>query len=183
MTHATTNSSLAFIDLSINKSIDFIASTIRQLLQLIICLVFIVVVGKIISFFSSKTAPAEAQIHDKEILKQEINVETEPEALNEQTECAPSNPSGWDSESIQDPSVPYLEIQSSNVTAKTMRKQLKRKCISVGPIMLTPNSELQIVRTVNAEEREERYRYDILPMESTNREETTAVNVCVPCNF
>lgn len=181
MQGTTANSTLSFIDLSINKSIDFIATTIHQLLQLIFCLVSIMVVGKIVSFFVSKTSPAE---NIEENVK--ADVEPEPEKDAEKPE---KEPSGWDSEPISDdPLPPPLEILSSNVTAKVMKKQFRRKCISVGPIMLTPNSKSQIIRTLNVEEREERYRYDILPLDTTPKEDaTTAENVqcgeCVPCAF
>lgn len=176
------NSTLNFIDLSINKSIDFIATTFRQLFQLIFCFLLILVVGKIINFFTYKTQHAENEINP---LKEEIDVEIEPEAHNEQQpKVSTSEPSGWDSEPIREPPKALIEVHSSNVTAKTMKKQFKRKCLSVGPIMLTPNS--QIIRTLDCEEREERFRYDILPLDtstSTTTESTTAENVCVPCWF
>lgn len=175
-----TNSTLNFIDLSINKSIDFIATTIYQLLQLIFCLLSIIVVGKIISFFVSKTAPPE---NEQENVKLESEAKTEPEIDKEPEKNAVKQLTGWDSEPINDNSPPPpLEIPSTNVTAKVMKRQFRRKCMSVGPVMLTPNS--QIVRTLNVEEREERYRYDILPLDTTPKDETTtAENVCVPCAF
>lgn len=181
---AATNSTLNFIDLSINKSIDFIATTIHQLMQLIFCLLSIMVVGKLISFFVSKTALAE---NANETLKLEVETKKEPEEDKEKQENVVKELSGWDSEPINDnddPSPPPLEIPSSNVTAKVMKKQFRRKCISVGPVMLTPNVNSQIIRTLNVEEREERYRYDILPLDLTSKEDaTTAENVCVPCAF
>lgn len=180
MPSETTNSTLNFIDLSVNKSIDFIAATIYQLLQLIFCLVSIMVVGKLISYFVSKTTLAE---NVNENLKLEIETETEPGVEKEKQDNVVKEFSGWDSEPINDdPPQPPLEIPSSNVTAKVMKKQFRRKCISVGPVMLTPNS--QIIRTLNVEEREERYRYDILPLDTSPKEDaTTAENVCVPCAF
>jgi hypothetical protein len=58
---------------------------------------------------------------------------------------------------------------------------LKRKCMSVGPILLNPNS--QIVRSLNADDREERYTYNILPRETlitTTSDSSDRVDVCVP---
>lgn len=135
-------------------------------------------VGKVISLFVSKTATAE---NENTKLKPEIEVEAEPEEAKKRLESPLKEFSGWESEPISDePPPPPLEVPSSNVTAKVMKRQFRRKCISVGPVMLTPNS--QIIRTLNVEEREERYRYDILPLD-TNDETTTAENVCVPCAF
>lgn len=173
------NSTLNYIDLSINKSIDFITTTFRQLFQLIFCFLLILVVGKIINFFTLKTQHAENESNST--VKEEIDSEIEPEASNEEQKEPAKEPTGWDSEPIKDSLVTALEIPSSNVTAKTMKKQFRRKCMSVGPIMLTPNS--QIIRTLDYEEREERFRYDILPLDSTTIETATAENVCVPCWF
>lgn len=170
------NVTLSFIDLSINKSIDFITTTIRQLFQLIFCLVSIVVVSRIINFFVVK--PTSTETKAKENLNQEVSEEKGAEARKEETL---KKSSGWDSESIQDPASLALEVPSSNIAARRIKKQLKRKCMSVGPIMLTPNS--QIVRTLDVEEREERYRYDILPLDTSTQQSTTADNVCVPCGF
>lgn len=173
-----TNSTLNFLDSPVNKSIDFIASTIRQLIQLIFCLVSIMVVGKLINFFMVKAPQPEPEA---EVLNAEVEGEAEPEVFEEAKE-----PSGWDSESIVDPPTPSLEVPSKKVSTKTMKKQFKRKCMSVGPIMLTPTS--QIVRSLNVEEGEERYRYDILPLDrsaTTDMADAAAVadNVCVPCDF
>lgn len=179
MSSEATNSTLDFIDLSVNKSIDFIANSIYQLLQLIFCLMSIMVVGKLINFFVSKTTPAENEVEN---VKLESEAEIEPEVVKEKQENAAKELTGWDSEPINDDPLPHpLEIPPTSVTAKVMKRQFRRKCMSVGPIMLTPNS--QIVRTLNVEEREERYRYDILPLEATSQETTTAENVCVPYCF
>jgi hypothetical protein len=175
MPSEATNSTLNFIDLSVNKSIDFIANLIYQLFQLIFCLMSIMVVGKLISFFVSKTTPAE---NEKESVKLESEAKIEPEVVEEKQKNAAKELTGWDSEPINDDPLPQpLEILPSGVTAKVTKRQFRRKCMSVGPIMLTPNS--QIVRTLNVEEREERYHYDILPLETTSQETTTAENVCV----
>ena len=169
------NLTLTFIDLSINKSIDFITTTARQLFQLIFCLVFVMVVTRIINLFAQKPTGAANET---------INTQQEIEEVKEPLDVCKENivkePSGWDSESIQEPALPF-EVPPSNIAAKRMKKQLKRKCMSVGPIMLTPTS--QIVRSLDVEEREERYRYDILPLDTSTQPSTTADNVCVPCGF
>lgn len=156
-----TNSTLNIIDLSINKSIDFIASAVRQLFQLIFCLLSILVLGKLVKLFMSKEPPVEVQ---NEPMKQEIS-ETEQDVQGKVEKESVKELSGWDSESINDVSTPSFEIPSSNVTAKAIKKQLKKKSMSIGPIMLTSNS--QIVRTLNHEEGEERFRYDVLPLDTT----------------
>lgn len=171
------NSTHNIIDLSINKSIDFIAATVYQLFQLIFCLVFIIFVGKIVSIFVSNTAPTENEVAN---LKLDVEATTEPEENENEEKLAEKELTGWESEPIPgDPIPPTLEIPSSNVSAKVMKKQYRRKCLSVGPIMLTPNS--QIIRTLNVEEREERYRYDILPLDTPKDDPESAANVCVPC--
>lgn len=174
------NTTLNFIDLSINKSIDFINSSVRQLAQLIFCLVFIMVVGRVINFFMIKTQLAENQPESDD---KKIEPEDEPEVCTElPREIIKKEASGWESELIVDSHTPPLELAATQVTAKTIKKQLRRKCMSVGPILLTPTS--QIVRTLDAEEREERYRYDIVPLDSTAAKEaaaTMADDVCVPC--
>lgn len=184
---AAANTTLNFIDLSINKSIDFITTTFRQLFQLIFCFLLILVVGKIINFFTPNHTQ-HAPSNETNPLKEEIDVEIEPDVHNENKKISVKEPSGWDSEPIKEPLITPLDIPSSNVTAKTMKKQFKRKCMSVGPVMLTPNS--QIIRTLDCEEREERFRYDIFPLDTTTMmttttttESATAENVCVPCRF
>lgn len=175
MTFESSNSTENFFDLSINKSIDFIATAFYQLLQLIFCLVIIVLVGKFVSL-ASKTASTD---HKSE----ESKVETE--SKEEIEELVEEKLSGWESEQIsKDPFSPPIEIPSSKAQAKVIKKQLKRKCMSVGPIMLTPPNS-QIIRTLNVEDREERYRYelhyDILPPDTSKDENELAENVCVPC--
>lgn len=172
---STQNLTLSFIDLSIHKSIDFITTTTRQLFQLIFCLVSIVVVSRLINYFVQKPPSVENKAED---LKPEGDAEKEEEVCKEEIV---KETSGWESEPIQESSEPVIEVPSSNLTAKRIKKQLKRKCMSVGPIMLTPNS--QIVRTLDVEEREERYRYDILPVDASTHQTTTADNVCVPCGL
>lgn len=163
-----------FIDSSINKSIDFISTAIHQLFQFIFCLMSIMVVGKLINFFLSKTSIAEIE---EEVTVQNVKAEQENEASIEKKGVPIT---GWDSEPLQESSLPSHDPPSSIITSKTMKKQLRRKCMSVGPVMLTPTS--QIVRTLDVEDREERYRFDILPLDapSNANESETAENVCVP---
>jgi len=164
----------SFIDASINQSIEFIANTLRQFFQLIFCLITLLVVGRIINFFVSK-AQREENAETKAV-DEEVKVESEPEVDKDQEKKPEVELTGWDSEPLQNDfaAKKSVEIRPSNVMAKSMKRQLKRKCISVGPVMLTPNS--QIIRSLDADEREERYRYDILPVDSTD----VADNVCVP---
>lgn len=118
-------------------------------------------VGKLINFFISKTSPVT---NDEAPVEEIVNVETEPVELKASEEEAAAPP-GWESETIHEP---LLSSTTSNVTAKAIKRQLRRKCISVGPVLLS--SELQIIRKQNFEDREERYRYDIVPVDSTTQE-------------
>lgn len=159
------NASFSFIDTSINKSIDFIADTIRQLFQLISCAVTVLVIGKLINYFLTKTTRVE---NGPEKLK-EVEKDNETNVAEEKSELS----TDWESEPIPDSSLTQPLEKPKNLTAKTIRRNLRRKCISVGPIMLTPSS--QVIRTLDVEEREERYRYVVMP------ETTSAEHVCVPC--
>lgn len=174
MQQVPANTTLTFIDSSINKSIDFITTAIYQLFQLIFCLLSIMVVGKLINFLMSKTSIVEIE---EEVAEQSLKVELENVAAVEKKDVRIT---GWDSEPLQESPLPSHNPPSSIISSRTMKKQLRRKCMSVGPVMLTPTS--QIVRTLDVEDREERYRYDILPLDapSNSNESETAENVCVP---
>lgn len=161
----------ALIDDSINRTMDIINTIIRQILQLILCLVSIIVIGKFVSILIAKK--------DKNPLKSEVQTEAnenhdEPKVV-EKIDNMPKM-SDWDSEIIDDES-PVM-IPKPHIMSQVHRNSLqqiklpRRKCMSVGPVMLTPHA--QIVRTIHVEDREERYCYDIKPIDATE-------NVCVQC--
>jgi hypothetical protein len=185
---STQNSSISFnlLDLTVDKSIDMISQTFRQVFQLIFCFIFLFVVGKLSSFLNSQfsssqtTSPDDQQNSD--LIGEESDVEPKkispPEsAVDEKVERILNANNGWESEQLKDsPS----NNKSKNLQSKTINKQLKRKCMSVGPVLLTPTS--QIIRSLNAEDREERYTYNILPRETliTTTDSSDRVDVCVP---
>ncbi|CRL07600.1 CLUMA_CG020565, isoform A [Clunio marinus] len=177
------NSTFDFIDLSINKSIDFVVQTVKQIFGLIFCLVSMLLIGRILNSLLSKPVE-EKKIEIKEDQQQsEIKEEILKNSAEVSSEVKQESPereiSGWESQPLHEPRILCHEITSSNLTAKTIKKQLKRKCMSVGPIMLSPNS--QIVRTLNVEDREERYHYDILPVDTVKTVEgEVAENVSEP---
>lgn len=148
------NATLNFIDTSINKSIDFLADTLRQLFQLISCLVTAFVIAKLVNYFMTKTPRVEAVPETpKEVEKDKENVveKSEQQLLS----------ADWESEPIPDSALTQPIEKPKNLTAKAIKRNFRRKCISVGPIMLTPSS--QVIRTLDVEEREERYRYVVMP--------------------
>jgi hypothetical protein len=168
----TENSTISILlDSTLDKSIDFVATVTTQIVQLILCFLVIVVVCKVVNFLSS------AQVNKEDEKVVEENVQGEPKAEAEANQAPVLEKDGWDSEPLQDSNVQLCspEIRPPNTRFKAINKHLKRKCISVGPVMLSPNA--QLVATLNADEREERYRYDILPLEPSTKTETE----CVPC--
>jgi hypothetical protein len=160
---------------SFAESIDFIANAFQQLFQLISCLVVIIVVGKVINLFASSTPPTTTEAKSAD---QEVETVTEPPAVVKESEVVEAI--GWASEPLQDAlEVPIVtEVRSPHVLSRSIKKQLKRKCISVGPVMLTQNHK--IIRSFDAEEREERYRYDVLPLEPSIATDIECVKSNVP---
>lgn len=187
------NATLNIIDTTINRSMEFVSTAINQVLQLIFCLLAVVTFARLVNILiprrseesiaiAPKTPPApESATNEKEKAENEEKIEPKIDTKEDKKLL-----SGWESESIVDSPQPQLEVPQ-----KVIKQQLKipkRKCISVGPVMLTPHS--QIIRKFNVEEREERYRYDILPLNSPHVTNQTAeaqqavvdiINVCVFC--
>jgi hypothetical protein len=155
MPQQSANTTITFIDTTISQSMEFLSTLMHQVLQLIFCLLALIAVGR---YVSSHTARRHS------VAQSDESVGTVPEDVKVDEEV-PS--SGWESEPME------TERPQLEVPPKVIKQKLnipRRKCISVGPVMLTPNS--QIIRKVNVEEREERYRYDILPLNTDH--------VCVP---
>jgi hypothetical protein len=197
----SSNSSISFnlLDLTVDKSIDMISTTFRQVFQLIFCFVFLFFVGKLTSFLNSQfsnpqttTTITTTQTTSSESENSELIGENN---VKPKTVSPPENKidvgdgkvddanSGWESEQLKDDVLdrPDSPSKSTKFPSKTINKQLKRKCMSVGPVLLTPNS--QLVRSLNAEDREERYTYNILPRETlitTTTDSSDRVDVCVP---
>jgi hypothetical protein len=138
---------------------ELLATTANQVMQLIFCLLAVVIFARLVNFLlTRRPIEVENSENENEIIPKE----------DEKIEVKEEIKSGWESEIINDnveSQKPQLEVP-----CKVVKQQLKiprRKCISVGPVMLTPNS--QIIRKLNVEEREERYRYDILPINSPSK--------------
>lgn len=175
------NATQNFIDTTINRSLEFVSTTINQVLELIFCLLAVITFVRLVSIFYTRRPENVENVPEKSEEDVKVTEKVKIEEKIEQPELKeePKVLSGWESESIVDKQ-PQLEVPQ-----KVIKQQLKiprRKCISVGPVLLTPNS--QIIRNINVEEREERYRYDILPINSPqlNQIDTAIVdiiNVCV----
>ncbi|KAG5669700.1 hypothetical protein PVAND_017582 [Polypedilum vanderplanki] len=157
----SSNVTLSFID----STIDIVSTSINQLFQLIFCLLAVATFARIVNFFFLEKSQFNSNINEQIQGNNEKVIEDikkEETKLNVK-EIIPQS-SGWESESIIESVQPQLEV--SQKVIKQQLKIPKRKCMSVGPILLTPNS--QIIRKLNVEEREERYRYDILPLNNEN---------------
>lgn len=166
----TENSTIStLLDSTVNKSIDFVSTLTAQILQLTLCFLVIVVVCKVVNFLSA----AQVNKDDEKVVEE--NEQCEPKAEAEANQDPVLEKDGWDSEPLQDSNVQLCskEVRQPSTRFKGINKHLKRKCISVGPVLLSPNA--QLVRSLNADEREERYRYDILQLEPATKIETECV--------
>jgi len=175
------NATQNFIDTTINRSLEFVSTTINQVLELIFCLLAVITLVRLFGIFYTRRPENVENVPEKSEEDVKVTEKVKIEEKIEQPELKeePKVLSGWESESIVDKQ-PQLEVPQ-----KVIKQQLKipkRKCISVGPVLLTPNS--QIIRNINVEEREERYRYDILPINSPQLNQidkaiVDIINVCV----
>lgn len=155
---------------SIAKPID---AAFRQFLKLFVCFTVVMLIGKVINFLTKNETQDQQQdeMHAEEI---ETKEEQAIVARENQKKTVEPQAAGWDSEELEVNVNKSSEIV--NVSAQKI-KQIRRKCISVGPVMhLTTNS--QFIRTLNIEDREERYHYDILPLE-TSADTEMVEDVCV----
>lgn len=149
-----TNDSSTFTLL--DTSMEILTTTVNQVIQLIFCLLGVVVFARIIIFLLTRR-PIKNDTNENLEIKQYPKIDEKTIEMKE------SLKTGWESETFESEAntlKPQLEVPT-----KVIKQQLRiprRKCVSVGPVMLTPNS--QIIRKLNVEEREERYRYDILPL-------------------
>lgn len=202
--NTSTSFNLLF-DLTVDKSIDLIFTTCRQVFQLLICFAIMFLIGKLSSYlnFASTAACSNDSEHDtsnesetsdensSDRLKEDdsksesivqYSLHRQMEEKKEDT-IEKSTASGWNSEQITESCNQQEEnqVQNKYLKAKNMNKHLKRKCMSVGPIMLTPNS--QLIRCLDADDREERYTYKtaVLPCDTLIANASTdRVDVCVP---
>lgn len=159
------NATFSLIDSSINKSIDFLADSIRQLFQLISCLLTVLVIGKLINYFLIKTTPVEIISDESKQVEKDDEMKIVDDKKSEH-----HLPSDWESETIPNSTLTQPLEKPKNLTGRTIKKNLRRKCISVGPIMLTPS---QVVRTLDVEDREERYRYVVTMPETSSGEQVS----------
>ncbi|CAG9811274.1 unnamed protein product [Chironomus riparius] len=171
------NATQNFIDTTINRSLEFVSTTINQVLELIFCLLAVITLARLVSIFYTRRPENVENEPEKveEVTKVTEKAEVEEKIEQPEPKVESKLLSGWESESIIDVKQPQLEVPQ-----KVIKQQLKiprRKCISVGPVFVTPHS--QIVRNINVEEREERYRYDILPINSPelNQIDTAIVDI------
>lgn len=208
----STSFNLLFFDLTVDKSIDLISTTFRQVFQLLICFAVMFIIGKLSCYLNivstactvSNNESIESADEQHETNESELNVpfvekenplpapiqpqqqqlqhdKTDNAAKSSKTMPNTVGSNGWDSELIpENCSQPENQVQNKYLKAKTINKHLKRKCMSVGPIMLTPDS--QLIRCLDADEREERYTYKTVPpcdaLIANNASDR--VDVCVP---
>lgn len=139
----------------IDTSLDWLSTMANQFMQLIFCLLAVISFARFISYMLARRPIVEVEVAVEEKPVEVIASKIEEVKKEEEKQ------GGWESQSFFDnPQKPHLEVTQKNIKQKL--KIPRRKCMSVGPVMLTPHS--QIIRKLNVEEREERYRYDILPI-------------------
>lgn len=153
----STLSVTAMIDSGITDLTNYIIGTLRFVVSLIMGGVVLVLLGKLINIML--TAPAVVEVVEPIETKTKVVVEV------------PFN--DWSSER----SVPATTALSVRKIIKEPIKGSRRKAISVGPVMLTPNSHL--IRSINVEDREERFHYDIVPPVPLDDGPVAPENVCV----
>ena len=172
---------VTFLESSINNSIDFVTSSVLQLLQMISCLVSVIVIGKIVGFLLNSKRPTDEIVTSDVVVVEndECKVDSKhDETINKSDEVNNDDDEAWKSFVITSDH-PNFEPQTKILSGKNLKKQIRRKCMSAGPVIL--NSSSKILRTLNVEEGEERYHYDVLdPKTLTQNDDSTAENVCVP---
>lgn len=171
------NATITTFDFYINKSIEFVSSTVAQLFHLLLGLISVILIGKFMGFLFTKDQKAEAV--EAELKVEESDVKVDGKKLKNDKvviQKAVENISGWESLALSD-CREISDKQSTHIPARKLTKSFRRKCMSVGPIILSAHS--QLVRTLDEEDGEERYRYDILALEAETGA-PTAENVCVP---
>lgn len=144
------------IDSGLTDLTNYIIDTLRFVVSLIMGGVVLVLLGKLINIIL--TAPAVVEVAEA--------IETKTKVLE-----VPFN--DWSSEIV----LPAPTPLSVRKIIKEPIKGSRRKAISVGPVMLTPNSHLK--RSINVEDREERFHYDIVPPDDAPVAPIAPENVCV----
>lgn len=182
-----TNSTSAFFELSIHKSIDYIRALISQLFQMLFIIVSVILFGRALNLLIKKPQT----VADDAEVETEIDKESDEQSGEEEEEVEPANPetsaenkensvaenTGW--ESIPITSDQSVEPQNKKYPFKKANDiQYRRKAISVGPIMRCASS--QVIKTLDFKDGEERYSYDLVSSDLDASDLTSAENVCVP---
>lgn len=158
-------------DTGITDLTNYIIETLRFVVSLIIGGLVVVLLGKLISIML--TTPAVVTVDDTiDIPAANVVEKSQMKMIIKETTI-----DGWSSECMNVPDTTTLPVRK---IVKQLAKGLRRKAISVGPVMLTPNSHLK--RSINVEDREERYHYDIVPPVPLDDDEPlddAPENVCV----
>jgi len=161
----TTNGTISGL---IDESIDLIGVFVQRVVQLIFCLVSVIVIGRLAGRFSAERQAAVIEVAAAAAAEVSPPLVEVVKKKNEEVEASKVAASGWESESLDDNQSPIAPQPTPVASTKKSVKLPRRKCLSVGPVMLTPNS--QVIRTILAEDREERYRYDVAPPSAENDE-------------
>lgn len=183
MQYEEKNSTSTFLELSINKSIDYIRTLVSQLFQMLFIIVSVILFGRVLNLLIRKPAivadDAEAENKDEKEIEQSDDEEEEqvnPDTCVEKKENSVAENTGW--ESIPIPNDQNVEPPTKQYPFKKANAQYRRKAISVGPIMRCASS--QVIKTLDFKDGEERYSYDLVNVDSDTGDQTSAENVCVP---
>lgn len=180
-----TNSTSAFLEESIHKSIDYIRTLVSQLFQMLFIIVSVILFGRALNLLIKKpqTVADDAEVeneNDKESDEQSEEEESgpaNPDTSVENKENSVAENTGWESipiandQSVEPESKKYPFKKANNA-------QYRRKAISVGPIMRCASS--QVIKTLDFKDGEERYSYDLVNLDLDASDPTSAENVCVP---
>lgn len=152
----------------ITEMANYIIETLRFVVSLIMGGVLLVLLGKLINIMLTTPAVVIDEVTNTQPIESNDKVK---EILKETTI------DGWSSETITTLDPPDTATLSVRKIVKQPIKGSRRKAISVGPVMLTPNSHLK--RSINVEDREERFHYDLIPPVPLDDAPIVPENVCV----
>lgn len=141
-------------DTGITDLTNYIIETLRFVVSLIMGGLMLMLLSKLINIML--TTPAVVTVDETIDIQANVVKKNKVKMIIKKTAM-----DGWSSECMITNDVTDTTTLSVRKIVKQPIKGLRRKAISVGPVMLTPNSHLK--RSINVEDREERYHYDIVP--------------------
>jgi hypothetical protein len=133
---------------------------IQTFIQIVSSFLLIVIIGRL-SKYSSVERDDGAEYREIEVPK--VARDPTPEIQKPIETVDPKIDNGWLSENLE-PETPPNDPPKIEKIEKVSAKIVRRKCTSVDPSLLK-STKGNFIRTLNVEDREERYRYEIVPVD------------------